>query len=164
VRLAGAGLAALLALGVLRSAPRQLVWKDNATLFASAVADEPLSYKARHAHGGMLFSTGKRAEGEHHLRIAMRLMARDADVRVDLARTYREAGLCGPALPLYEEAIAIDPRRPDARVGLVACLLREARFDEARAQAARGLAIGDQRPAFRTLLSIADSAIAARTP
>ncbi|MFL5582003.1 MAG: tetratricopeptide repeat protein [Gemmatimonadaceae bacterium] len=162
VRVMAGTLAALLALGVARSAIRQPVWKDNATLFRQASLDEPLSYRAQYAQGGMLFLAGQKIEGERHMRLAMKLMPNDTDVKVDLAREYRVAGICGPALELYRDALHHTPKRPDARVGLVACLLREARFDEAREEARRGVEIGYQKDAFKKLLAIADSAIGAR--
>lgn len=162
LRLAGLAFGALLAAGVARSADRHRVWKDNDALFASAVADEPLSYRAHYGQGGMLFTSGRKEKGEWHFRVAMRLMPRDSDVRMDLAREYTKVGMCGPAIPVYQEAIRISPRRPDARASLVACLLAEARFAEAREEAQRGLALGQQRKAFTRLIEIADSVVAAR--
>ena len=162
VRVMGGALATLLALGVVRSALRQPVWKDDATLFRQSAIDEPLAYRAQHAYAGVLFDEGRRREGEQRMRLALKLMPNDTDLHVDLARKYRQAGICAPALELYRDALSRAPQRPDARVGLVACLLREARFHEARDEARRGLEIGHDEPAFRKLLAIADSAIVAR--
>ena len=162
VRLAGAAVVALLLMGAARSAARQRVWRDDVTLFRTAVEDEPLSYRAQYIYGHLLLQKGEWAEAERRIRFAMRLMPRDSDLRVRLAIAYRDAGMCGPALAMFEEAMRISPRRPDARVGSVGCLLSEKRFVEARDQARRGVSIGIWASQFRRLEATADSALAAR--
>ena len=54
------------------------------------------------------------------------------------------------------------PDRPDSRAGLIACLLEQARFQEAKSQARIGISRGFSVPVFRKLYGIADSVIVAR--
>jgi hypothetical protein len=149
----------LIALGVVRSATRQPVWRDNDTLFAQTVVDAPRSYRAQFFYGQMLFAQGKRAEGERRLRQAIVLNPTPSDVSPlnYLATEYRDAGLCPQALPLYERALANDDARPDVRYGLAACLLTLGRVEEARHLAQDGVRRGDLRSLFLDLLARSDS-------
>ena len=149
----------LITLGAVRSRSRQIVWRDDATLFAQTVQDSPRSYRAQFFYGQMLFEQGKRAEGERRLRLAIALNPTPSDVSPlnYLATQYRDAGMCAQALPLYQDAIANDPARPDVRYGLAACLLATERRDEARRLAAEGSQRGDLRTLFDGLLARIDS-------
>ena len=97
--------------------------------------DAPRSYFAHYGFGVMAFRQGRRAEGESELRAAIAIVPHDPEVHVELANRYRDGGLCGPAIPLYQEALRMSPAHPDARSGLVICQLREARFLDARSNA-----------------------------
>lgn len=149
----------LVALGLVRSATRQPVWRDNETLFAQTVIDAPRSYRAQFFYGQMLFQQGKRAEGERRLRQAIALNPTPSDVSPlnYLATEYRDAGLCAQALPLYERALANDAARPDVRYGMAACLLAVGRIDEARRLAQDGVRRGDLKSLFLDLLARSDS-------
>jgi hypothetical protein len=149
----------LVALGVARSAPRQTVWRDDATLFAQTVVDAPRSYRAQFFYGQTLFAQGRRAEGERHLRLAIALNPTPSDVSPlnFLATEYRDAGLCPQAVPLYERALANDDARPDVRYGLAACLLSVGRVSEARRLAEDGARRGDLKALFLDLITRSDS-------
>ncbi|HUQ81090.1 MAG TPA: tetratricopeptide repeat protein [Gemmatimonadaceae bacterium] len=157
--------AVLLTLGAVRSRSRQLVWRDDATLFAQTVEDAPRSYRAQFLYGEMLFEQGKRGEGERRLRLAIALNPTPSDVSPlnYLATEYRDAGMCAQALPLYRNAIANDPARPDVRYGLAECLRATGRRDEARHLAAEGSQRGDLRTLFDGLLARIDSTTAAHS-
>jgi hypothetical protein len=141
-----------------RSALRQPVWKDNATLFAATVIDAPQSYRAHYLYGTMLFETGRLREGESELRTAITLSSNDSDPYNYLATKYSEAKLYAQAIPLYREAISLNARRPDARFGLAYALLETGDIVGARTQAEAGLAGGQLPSYFRWILARADSA------
>jgi hypothetical protein len=123
--------------------------------------DAPRSYRAHYMHGMWHFRNGRRVEGERHVRTAIALFPHDAGPYIDLADQYRETGLCAPARDLYRRAIALGTPRDGARLGLVACLLRDAHFTDASREARHGLEAGGPYAArFRRLLAIADSAAA----
>jgi protein O-mannosyl-transferase len=153
----------VVALGAARSRSRQLVWRDDATLFAQTVEDAPRSYRAQFLYGQMLFEQGRHAEGERRLRLAIALNPTPSDVSPlnYLATQYRDAGMCVQALPLYRDAIANAPTRPDVRYGLAECLFATERRDEARRLAAEGSRRGDLRTLFDGLLARIDSASSA---
>lgn len=149
----------LVAVGAIHSRRRQIVWTDDATLFARTVTDAPLSYRAQFFYGQSLFDQGRRAEGERHLKLAIALNPTISDVSPlnYLATEYRDAGMCPQALPLYELAIANDADRPDVRYGLAACLLATGRVDDARRIAVEGVARGDLKSLFLELIARSDS-------
>jgi hypothetical protein len=149
----------LVLLGAARSATRQRVWRDDATLFAQTVDDAPRSYRAQFFYGQMLFEQGKRAQGEQHLKQAIALNPTRSDVSPlnYLATQYRDAGMCPQALPLYERALQNDEQRPDVRYGLAACLLATGRVEQARRLAMDGVRRGDLRSLFQALVAKTDS-------
>jgi hypothetical protein len=152
----------VLALGVAKSASRCGYWRSIDTFYGQIVDDAPLSYRAHHAHGTWLFATGRRAEGEAHIRMAIAMFPYDAGPYIDLADQYRDAGICAPAADLYRRAMELGMLRERARMGLVICLLRDGLYAEAAAQARRGVSAGGFETAtFRRLLGVADSAAAA---
>jgi hypothetical protein len=164
IRIALAPAALVLVLGVTRSATRQRVWRTHDDFHRSIVEDAPRSYRAHYMHGMWHFEQGHRADGERHVRTAIALFPYDARPYIDLADEYREAGLCTPARELYRRAMALRTSSEGARLGLVACLLRDARFTEAAAEAQVGVSAGGREVRqFRRLLAVADSA-AATTP
>ena len=150
--------ALLLLLGVVWSARRQHVWRSNDDFFRRIVEDAPLGYRAHYMHGMWLFEQGRRAEGERHVRTAIALFPYDAEPYTDLAHEYRKTGLCAAARPLYRRALAVGSLRPGPRLGLVACLLQDGEYAEARAEARRGVERGGPAvPQFTRLLALADS-------
>ena len=121
-RLAFGMLLLVVAAGTVHSALRQLVWKDNATLFAQMVEDAPLSARAHYALGGHLFEVGHLRDAEQEWRMAIALDSTAWRIQIDLADRYRGAALCGPAIPLYRAALVLEPKAERARLGLVVCL------------------------------------------
>lgn len=157
----GAVFAVLLCAGVARSVTRTRVWRSSDEVFATMIRDQPTSFRAQHAWGGVLFERGDLAGGERAWRTAIALFPAYHKVYQDLAGAYASNRLCQPAIPLYEKALEIGGRLPLARAGLVACQLQLARFSEARATARQGIADGNDPAWFRARLFSADSALAA---
>jgi hypothetical protein len=154
----------LLALGVGKSAMRSRVWRNSDAFFQQIVEDAPLSYRAQHVHGMWLFAQGRRAEGEQHVRAAIAMFPHDAGPYTDLADQYRFAGLCAPARELYRRAMELGRLRDRARIGLVVCLLHDAQYAEAAAEARVGASSATfQAEQFKRLAAIADSALAVTT-
>ncbi|MDQ3995570.1 MAG: hypothetical protein M3303_00970 [Gemmatimonadota bacterium] len=158
-RPAAVTVAVLLALGVVKSASRQRVWRTSDDFLSSIVEDAPRSYRAHYMHGMWHFENGRREHGERHVRMAIALFPYDAGPYTDLGDQYRKAGLCAPARDLYRRAIALGVLRDRARLGLVACFLRDAHWADAQREAKIGVAGGGREVhQFRRLLAVADSA------
>lgn len=159
------GVVAVLAvLGVVKSARRNPVWRDNLTLFNQTVQDAPRSYRAHYVYGSELFNVGRAGEGERELRQAIALSRNDSDPYNFLATKYREARLYPQAIPLYRTALELRPNRPDSRFGLAYSLLYNGDPVAARAQADTGLAHGQLKSYFEFVRNQADSVLRARTP
>jgi hypothetical protein len=162
VRIAAAGgFAIVLALGASHSTERTYTWKDSTTVFNTLAADAPLSFKAHYVAGGMLFEQHHAREAEIEWLMAIKLMPDYYAVRTDLAHKYRELHHCSAAVPLYLEALEIEPALPLARIGLVACYLETAQYRKARLAALLARAEGYSPRAFRFTIEIADSALVA---
>jgi len=156
-RLAMSAFAAVLVLGLVRSAVRQPVWGSNASLFAQGVRDAPLSYRAHDVYAGQLFEIGDRRDGEKEARIALHLYPHDGILYRDLANEYMRAGLCKPAVPLLKRSIAESTGQSDAHVLLARCLLVEGDTAGARKQILRGVADGPYGPVYHQVLLSVDS-------
>lgn len=162
VRISAVGvLAVLLTAGASWSAERQRVWMDSNTVFRALVADAPMSFKAHYANGGMLWEEHRAGQAELEWRYAIALFPGYFGVYQDLAHKYREAHICPAAIPLYKQALAIEPALPFSRVGLSACYLEIAHFKQARTEARIAIADSAYRTAFEYMIEKADSALVA---
>lgn len=141
VRLLAAMLVLVVAAGTVRSATRQLVWKNNDVLFRQMVEDAPLSARAHYALGGHLFERGQLKDAEQEWRMAIALDSTAWRIQIDLADRYRAAELCAPAEPLYRRALAGEPKAERARLGLVVCLRARGAHEEATRQALEALRV-----------------------
>ena len=155
---AGAAVIALLALGLARSHARNPVWRDNETLFRQAVVDAPDSYRAHFMLGTHLFERKQKVEAERHYRIALRLFPYDPLMAHALAEQYRGAGMCPPAVPLYEWYFQLEPDASRGHLGYAQCLLLSFRLDEARAAALRGIRKGSRVGTAREIITAAKAA------
>jgi hypothetical protein len=163
IRVVGVGLAlAVLAAAGWRSANRQAVWRDSATLVATTVDDAPRSYRARWQYAKHMVGLGNADEALRLYREAMGLYDRDPLFLEDYGHRLRDFRGCQEALPLFQRALAVSETRVVARSRLYYCLLALDRISEARQAAARGAALGDS--AFVPLVARADSLMAARAP
>jgi hypothetical protein len=152
--------ATLLLLGGLRSMQRLGVWHDSERYILALDRDAPDSWHTQVAVGILALQQGDRAEGERRLRTAIGMWPGHARAYKVLAEQYRRDGLCAPAIPLYQQAIVLEPIDQYSRLALVACLLDTGRYLEAATFADQGIA-GPGRSlqdAFRAARVTADSA------
>lgn len=160
-RVALSAIAALLVLGVVASALRQRVWRDNATLFAQTVKDAPTSYRARLSYATFLFEQRQRREGFEQIRIAHTLYPQDIAVLEYAAQEYAQAGSCPVATRLFRSVLEKKPRHARSRLGLASCLIVMGDYANARTTIRQGLGKGEPESALRQLLRINDSVEAA---
>jgi protein O-mannosyl-transferase len=134
--------------GMLRSSYHNPVWKDNLTLFGQTAEDAPMNWKAHFLFGGSLIAKGKTADGILEMNLAVRLVPKtDPEVRYLVAHNLYRAKLCGPALPIFRELMALVPANGGVREEAAECLAQNGKIAEAVAIAAEGLRLspGDVR-------------------
>lgn len=165
VRAAAIGaLGVILLAGAVRSAIRHRDWHDTLTFWYRAVEDAPLSYQARAALGGVMFTIKQKGTGERLLQEAIRLYPDGVLTYQILGDRYRLAGFCVPAIQLYTRALELAPESADTRASSIACLLHDGRYAEARGVAAAGIAENTWPSMFRQIQRTADSAMTANAP
>jgi hypothetical protein len=140
---AGAILGAVLLLWTGRSMTRARVWRSDLVLVHQTVLDAPLSYRAHAVRGRILFEEGNPALGEQEYQTAIRLYPHDPNVFAGLARHYREAGHCAPAIQLFRRALELAPNMPHARSLYIDCLARTGDSSGAAAALAEKVRRGD---------------------
>ena len=156
-----AGVVAVLAvLGMVRSARRQPVWRDNTTLFRQSIVDAPLSYWAWRNWAGDLVRQDRSAEAETAYRRSLELWSRDPQVFDDFANFNRRMGRCDQAVPLFRKALELDSSRNLAAARLIGCLVSLRDYASARSEADARIAAG--RKEFKLLREMIDRAEASR--
>ena len=138
-QLATAGLALLLAAGLARSIDRQRVWKNNDTFFVALRRDAPNGYRTHFLHGRHLGIKGRLSEMEMEYRRAIRIFPYDAGMTMIVADAYTRAGLCAPAVALFEWTFGVEPEMGEGRYQYVYCLARLGRWSDVRREALTGL-------------------------
>jgi hypothetical protein len=133
---------ALLTLGAARSYSRQAVWRDNPTLFAQTVIDQPRSYRSHFVLGRDLVRRNQPERAAAAFARAAELHSGDHRVFEEWGQILRTAGRCPEAVPIFERGVAADPTGTVARSRLFECLVTLGRFPEARSVARDGLARG----------------------
>ena len=144
--------------GATRSALRTRVWRDNDTLFRQAVIDSPLAYRAHYMLGAWDFENKRKRDGEIEYRKALNLFPYDPSLSYNMAEQYRNAGLCGPAIPLYRWTRGLEPYFPLGHSAFAWCLLNEGLYDEAKLMALDAMRSGADLKAMRRIMFLADSA------
>jgi Flp pilus assembly protein TadD len=159
-RFAWGAVAVIASLGLVRSAVRQPVWRDDPTLFAQTAKDAPRSYKALAAHAVMLFEAGQDEAGEREYRQALDLYRDDPNMFADLGDWYLRKNRCDDALAMYRRVLELVPNHWAATSRTILCLTRVARLDEARRLAAVAVRRGDEGATAK--LAYVDSLIGAQ--
>jgi hypothetical protein len=148
----------VIACGVWRSATRQVVWRNDHTLFAAGVVDAPSDYHARYLWADELFDEGNTVEAMREARRSIALSGGYPLALSLLADGYAKADSCDHAIPLWRRALITMPGLPAPRIGLASCLLRVGAPADARAVALEGIAHGESDPALHRIVASADSA------
>jgi protein O-mannosyl-transferase len=152
--LAGAGVVTVL--GVVASARRQPVWRDNTTLFGRTVVDAPRCYWAWRNWAGDLVLRQRPDSAAEAYRRSLQLFDRDPQVYDDFASFNRRTGHCDAAVPLFRRSLELDPARDQTAARLIGCLVTLRRYAEARAEATARIERGTEE--FRNLRALVDSA------
>lgn len=132
----------LIGAGAARSYSRQAVWRDNPTLFAQTVIDEPLAYRGWFVYGRELVRRGQPDRAAAMFSRAGTLWGGDHRVFEEWGQVLRTQGRCRDAIPIFERGVAADPRGTLARSRLFECLMTERRYPEAVLVAQAGLDLG----------------------
>jgi Flp pilus assembly protein TadD len=151
-----AGVQTLLVAGIARSIIQTAVWRDNETLFRSAVMARPMTYRAHYMLAAWLMTRKNYAMGEREYLRAMELFPDDPFVAYNLGQEYFGAGLYDPAYRMYARAEEIMPGFQDVEARMALTRAVQGRFSEARELAARALrrGVGDVGT-LRSILSAA---------
>jgi hypothetical protein len=152
----------LMTLGIVKSALRQPVWRDNPTLFAQTVKDAPRNYRAHWNYGMSLYERGDRPAAFEEMHTAIELYPADPTLFSDAGDLYRTDGQCQRSLELYQRALHLVPQLTYTRSRLASCYMRLDRFAEARAELQR--LVDDGNSEFGELIAAVDSAAAAGKP
>jgi hypothetical protein len=140
-RAAMAALALLLAAGMLASGLRQRTWANPFSQSAQLLVDAPLSYRSHYGAASLLWEGHQREASEIEYQRALTLFPRSFAVPRELADRLRLEARCKEAIPLYQHALRYAPDLNEVRSSLIACLMYEGRYAEARSQAKIGLAV-----------------------
>ena len=153
----------LVALGTVRSASRQRVFRNQATLNVTSAKDAPKSARVQQALGETLFDQGNRAEAVAAYRRAIAYGREPWTLRIALARRYRMVGDEEAALEELRQSLAQRPTR-DALAELAAAFLALGMYREAGRVAEGIIASDDAPPVMVWIKHLADSALAVNAP
>jgi tetratricopeptide (TPR) repeat protein len=154
-------LGVVLVAGAVRSIDRARSWASSAVVFSTLVRDQPLSYKAHFAWGTVQFERGQFTEGVREFRQAIRIYPEYSALHTALAFRFTQIDRCDLALPYWQEAKRLTGGTAHAVSGVVVCLLRLARYSDAKAESEAALRRQLDPPWFRARLATIDSAMAA---
>ncbi|MDQ2668190.1 MAG: hypothetical protein M3Z05_19640 [Gemmatimonadota bacterium] len=138
-RVAAGALALLLLAGLARSIVRQRVWKNNDTFFLALMSDASNGYRAHFVHARYLGLHGHLRDMDMEYRRAIRMFPYDAGMTLSVADAYTRAGLCAPAVALFEWTFSVLPESGDGRYEYVYCLAKLNRWVDVRREALAGL-------------------------
>ncbi|HEU5357696.1 MAG TPA: hypothetical protein VFU45_01155 [Gemmatimonadales bacterium] len=137
-RAAPAALALVLVLGVVRSFTRMKVWHDPRSLWGQSMLDAPESFRVNEAFAYLMQRIGRNDRFVYYMRQAIALAGRSARLNTALGDWYRNHNDCTTALPLYAEALRIDPEDEVTRASSLACLFSRGKYRQARGVATVG--------------------------
>jgi len=149
------GCAALLSLGTVHSWTRTRVWHDNETLFRQSIVDSPRSYRAYFLLGSWDVHHDRKQLGESELRTGMRLFPYDPYMALELAESYRAAGMCAPALPLYRWSRTIEPKM-SGRTEYAWCLMDQGEYGESKRMALEAVRAGGKVSLLHQIIAADD--------
>jgi hypothetical protein len=138
-RIAAVACTALLIGWLARSIDRQRVWKNNDVFFDALMKDAPNGYRAHFLYARQVGLKSRLSEMELQYRKAIRIFPYDAAMTISVADAYTRAGLCAPAVALFEWSYSVEPEAGEARYQYVYCLARLERWADVRREALNGL-------------------------
>ena len=158
--------AALVGLGVLRSARRQFDWADEPTYAIKSLRDAPRSYRVHRGVGDLLFAFDRVGEALAAYDQALALSPPSVTWRVrnDLATQLRRIGDRVREIDELRKSLAAEPTQRDTRGYLVSALLATGRYVDAARECDSALARGLNRGVFIRLKATADSAARVNAP
>ncbi|MBW8772937.1 MAG: hypothetical protein JF590_06585 [Gemmatimonadetes bacterium] len=143
-RMAGlATFGAVLGLGIVRSALREVDWRTPVIWSVRSIELAPLSWRTHLTYAMVLASARDSVGALKEVRAAIALRPDDPLALKMIADQGRMlAGDCYGSVIVYRELVARFPRRSDARASLVTCLARLGRYEEAERVARAGVVAG----------------------
>src|SRR5690606_41426882 len=108
--------------------------------------------------------TGRHRQAELLLRRAIAVNPGSWHTRILLADKYRLSGNCAPAIPLYQDALAMVPHQVIARASLIACYLWLGDYAPVALQARIAASYGGDPLKFARDRIAADSALLIGAP
>jgi hypothetical protein len=130
-------------LGIVRSGDRHMDFRHHFYFWARTLEDAPLSHKAYHALGQLLFLEGFDEEAFYAFHVAVALHPGAFKILHELGDRYRDRGDCHPALYWYGESLKVEPDSPVVRLSRINCLMDLGREEDARREAAEARAFMD---------------------
>ena len=122
---------AVLVLFAARSIQRTTVWRNNEIFFDQLLQDAPNSFRSHWAIGWRAFERGDTVLGEREMLTAVRLNPYHPQLVEDLGRRYAAGGRYEPAIPLLEQAVAMDSARLSSALPLALSLARSGKVPDA---------------------------------
>jgi tetratricopeptide (TPR) repeat protein len=110
---------------------RNMVWKNNYTLWADAVKKDPDSAIAHSYLGRTLYANGKIKEAIDQYQQALNLNPSDEDINVNLGAAYLLDGRRKEAFMQFQTVLRINPNIPEAHINLANIYINYGLIDEA---------------------------------
>jgi hypothetical protein len=124
-RLSTASICVIIGLGVIRSAERNPVWRDNESLIVSTVIDAPESARAHMMMAQLLSDNGLQRKALDETERALELGSpRDSQLFAFAADMYQLAGDCKTASKLYARSLGLRADQPQVRINAAVCAAR----------------------------------------
>lgn len=113
---------------------RNIVWKDDFTLFSDAAIKSPDADLPRYNLGLYLQNMGKWDEAINQYQAALKLNPEYTDARLNLGVALFRKGQLNEAIEQYQAALKLRPEYADAHINLGVALFRKGQIDEATEQ------------------------------
>lgn len=152
--------------GVLRSAERQEIWRNETTFRVRSVQDAPRSWRTQLSYGTALFELGQPTPALEAYQTALGLAPaqRQWRVRNDLAQRYFERGENELAVEQLQASLETAPEIEETRHHLVLGYLALGAYSRAGAEADSAMARGFSAELFGELRALADTAARDHVP
>jgi len=115
------------------------VWKDNDAFFEQLMKDAPNGYRSHFLFARHIGQKSRLSQSEIEYRRAIRIFPYDAGMTLAVADSYTRAGLCEPAVALFEWTFGVEPDLGEGRYEYVYCLAKLGRWKDAKREALVGL-------------------------